>query len=380
MYKIDIIIPVYLGYIETKRCITSVLKTIKNNKDIRVIVLNDKSPDPNISEFLQYLSYKKKIILLNNKKNYGFTKTVNIGIRFSRTNDVIILNSDTEVANDWFKKLRWHAYSKKNIGTVTPMSNNATICSYPKYLEGKPPILKENPIGISTSLMDKFFFKANKKKNIVTPSSVGFCMFLTRESLKINGLFDYKTFKMGYGEENDFSCRCIENGYTNLIALDTYIFHEGSTSFKKIDNSISKRKLRFKNALKILLKKHPNFNKNVSKFIKENKIDRYNELVTIEILKYIKKKKVLFFIDSDEISNKKINDNFYYVLFEIKKNIKILRFYRKNKKDEFAIESINIEILKKILSCFKKDEINFTLCSKKNLLVIKKFLGLINKN
>jgi len=35
------------------------------------------------------------------------------------------------VADGWLDRLRAHAWSGDHVGTVTPLSNNATICSYP---------------------------------------------------------------------------------------------------------------------------------------------------------------------------------------------------------------------------------------------------------
>ena len=43
----------------------------------------------------------------------------------------VLLNSDTLVAPGWLEELRAVAYGAPDIGTVTPLSNDATILSYP---------------------------------------------------------------------------------------------------------------------------------------------------------------------------------------------------------------------------------------------------------
>jgi len=48
-------------------------------------------------------------------------------------NDVVLLNSDTVVTSGWLEKLRRCADSDPRIGTITPFSNNAEICSFPKF-------------------------------------------------------------------------------------------------------------------------------------------------------------------------------------------------------------------------------------------------------
>ena len=65
---------------------------------------------------------------MENKSNVGFVKTANIGMQNS-TKDVILLNSDTIVTHNWGKKIRNCAYSDRCIATVTPFTNNGTICS-----------------------------------------------------------------------------------------------------------------------------------------------------------------------------------------------------------------------------------------------------------
>ena len=63
----------------------------------------------------------KKIVVLDNEKNMGFVRTVNKGMKYSK-NDVILLNSDTEVTANWIEKIQNCAYSSQYIATVTPLT------------------------------------------------------------------------------------------------------------------------------------------------------------------------------------------------------------------------------------------------------------------
>src|SRR4029078_7087035 len=69
--------------------------------------------------------------MLRNPERRGFVASVNRGMALS-SRDVVLLNSDTRVTARWLEKLREAAASAPEIATVTPFSNDATICSLPR--------------------------------------------------------------------------------------------------------------------------------------------------------------------------------------------------------------------------------------------------------
>ena len=255
---VDVIIPVYRGLEETRRCINSVLNSAVTTP-FRLIVINDASPEIKITEYLRSLISFHQVVIVENDENLGFTATVNRGMNLSDKNDVLLLNSDTEVANDWLDKIKEHAYSDSRIGTVTPFSNNATICNYPT-LDG----MKELPDGESVQSLDAAFTTANKGQNIEIPTAVGFCMYIRRDCLNEVGLFDVETFGKGYGEENDFCLRATEKRWKHLLAADTFVFHEGEVSFQAGSNP---RKAR---ATNIMRQRYPEYETDVAIHIAKN--------------------------------------------------------------------------------------------------------------
>ncbi|MBY0377017.1 MAG: hypothetical protein K2Q33_00450, partial [Gammaproteobacteria bacterium] len=65
---VDIIIPVYKGLSQTKRCILSVLATTDVLKvKHRIIILNDASPEKEITQFLRALPQADNLILIENE-------------------------------------------------------------------------------------------------------------------------------------------------------------------------------------------------------------------------------------------------------------------------------------------------------------------------
>lgn len=132
--SIDIIIPVFNGYDDLIKCVDSVKKHTDFNKH-RLIIIDDKSTDGRIKEYLDSLQYENCIVIYN-EKNEGFSASVNKGMLSSEENDVLLLNSDTIVTKNWLEKIQRAAYSAGEIGTVTPLSNAATLASYPVFFKG----------------------------------------------------------------------------------------------------------------------------------------------------------------------------------------------------------------------------------------------------
>ena len=249
----DIIIPIYNALDCLKECLESILK----NTDLvqnRLILIDDKSPDENIVSFLRDFAAQHQdlnIIVLYNEKNLGFVGTVNKGMRYSNR-DVLLLNSDTEVPSHWLERIQTCAYSDKTIGTVTALSNNATLVSVPVGLQPN-----NIPDHLSLEEYAQIVYEASYNDYIDLPTSHGFCMFIKREVLDLIGFFDEENFGKGYGEENDFSFRCMDFGYRNVLCDNVYILHKESQSFKE-----DKQKL-LEHNLAVLNDRYPAYRKKI---------------------------------------------------------------------------------------------------------------------
>lgn len=252
---IDIIVPVYRGLDETRACLESILSA-ENQQPTRLIVINDCSPEPELTDWLREQAATKAMLLLENAENLGFVATVNRGMALSEDNDVVLLNSDAEVHGNWLDRLHTAAYSAQDIGTVTPFSNNATICSYPAFCQDN--VL---PPGFDLASLDRLFAKTNPGLTFDIPTAVGFCMYIRRVTLQRVGLFDVERFGKGYGEENDFCCRALAAGYRNILAGDIFVWHKGNVSFG--DSHNDRKQL----ALNTLEKLHPTYTGNVQAHI-----------------------------------------------------------------------------------------------------------------
>lgn len=253
--NIDVIIPVYKGRVETLRCLYSVL-TATTQVTFELIVINDASPDDVLTADLQRLAAKGLFTLLSNESNKGFVYTVNRGMAVHLTRDVVLLNADTEVYDGWLDRLAQAAARNPRTGSITPLSNNATICSYPEFLHDNP-----YPLEISYAELAALTATVNAGIEVETPTGVGFCLYIKRACLEAVGMFDEKTFGKGYGEENDFCQQAIKKGWRNIIIADVFVRHLGAASFQ------GEKAKRVQAALKILIKRYPFYQKEINAFI-----------------------------------------------------------------------------------------------------------------
>lgn len=225
----DVIIPIYNAYDATVDCIESVIKNTDLTKD-RLILVNDCSPDERISAHINAVKAQYQelnIVVIENEKNKGFVGTVNVGMRYSE-NDVLLLNSDTIVGKNWLEKMKNCAYSQPKVGTVTAMSNNATLVSVPQGL-----MRNEIPDNITIDEYNDMLSGCAYRDYPELPTAHGFCLYIRREALDLMGFFDEESFGRGYAEENDFSYRCMDYGFKNLLCDDVIVYHLESQSFSE---------------------------------------------------------------------------------------------------------------------------------------------------
>lgn len=284
---IDVIIPVYKGYDETLNCIYRVLSEA-NDISFDLIVIDDASPDEQLAGKLRELSSKGLFKLHTNRKNQGFVKTVNFGMRLSRDRDVVLLNSDTEVYNNWLDRLKRVAYSEERIGTVTPFSNNAEICSYPYNVQDNNMELE-----LSYSELDLVAAKVNKGKLVRLPTGVGFCMYIRRDCLIDTGYFDEEEFGKGYGEENDFCLRGESKGWSHVLAADVFVRHVGGSSFGP------EKLKRVANAIKVINSRYPGYDQRIQDFLLEDPVRECRQNIDVGRIKRQASKNVVLFVSHD---------------------------------------------------------------------------------
>lgn len=299
--KIDIIIPIYNAFDYVKACIQSLIHTDPGFYNYTIYLINDCSTDTNIKILIDEVAKKEKnFVSIHNESNLGFVGTCNKGILLSDQNDVLLLNSDTEVTKNWLLKLYKAAYSLKNVATVSPFTNSgAGILNIPDFY-------KNNSIPVRHSLesWSRTVEEVSLKDYIRTYTNVGYCFYIRRDAIKKIGLLDYETFGKGNGEEVDFCLRARRAGFVNLIATDTFIQHEGnSVSFKELEKTEknNSKKLLVEKHTKIIENRYPEFRLWLDYILTFNPWIPYHRLFFFFAEFYSKKKRILHFVNN--ISN-----------------------------------------------------------------------------
>ncbi len=220
---ISVIVPVYNQKKYIGRCIRSLLSQSLEKNFYEIIVVNDGSKDRTD----QALSlFKKDIIIINNKKNLGLPKSLNLGIKKAKGNYIIRVDSDDYVNQDFLSIIL--KFSRLN------PESDAFACDY--YLVNDK---------------EKIIKKINCLKK---PIACGI-LFKTHHLIDI-GLYDEKFL---INEEKDLRIRFKKKYTIDRIALPLY-------RYRQHENSLTKNKIKKKNYDLKLKKKYAqkNSNKKVS--------------------------------------------------------------------------------------------------------------------
>ena len=214
----------------TRECIES----IKNHtaEQHEIVFVDNGSTDGTAKWLKNLVKNNSHYKLIENKKNLGFSKGCNQGIKASTGEYILLLNNDVVVTENWLSGMLDCLNSAPDIGIVGPMTNNI---SGPQKL----PEVNYSSIDDLAEYARKFR-KKNRNRRIPCRRVVGFCMLFRRQLIDKIGPLDEK-FGSGNFEDDDFCLRASLTGYRNMIAGDVFIHHYGSKTFigNKIDYASS---------------------------------------------------------------------------------------------------------------------------------------------
>ena len=226
--SVVVTIPLFGAHELFVSCLRSVLR--HTHEDVPILVADDASLDPASAQFLQKLdhsgSLRHRLLYFRQEQNVGFVSNVNTAFELARPADVVVLNSDCQVGPRWLDQLRDAAYSDSAIATASALTNHGTILSVPHRNQPTPALpndLTVDEIALSVERMSP----RNRPR---IPTAIGHCFYVRRSALDLVGFFD-EAFSPGYGEEVDFSQRCILRGLVHIAADDVFVYHRGRGTF-----------------------------------------------------------------------------------------------------------------------------------------------------
>ena len=256
MRKCDIIIPVYKSPEWVKLCVYSLFKNTKISEIGTVFLIND-CDDSLTSNCLENLKNKySKIKVLKNKKNMGFVKTTNRGMKEAMLGDsdyVLLLNTDCILSKNAISKMIDACEKNKKVGLICPISSNAANLTLEMFE------------GFSFMDMNRLLEKKFSGMVFDACTVVGNCLMITRKCIEKTGYLD-EAYGMGYGEETDYQFKAMKNGFEAKVIIDTYVFHKSEASF---GSSKEKQERQAKNA-KLFFDRWGNEYNELMKKYKEN--------------------------------------------------------------------------------------------------------------
>jgi GT2 family glycosyltransferase len=224
--EVVVCIPLYGGHEHFVACLQSVLA--HTPAGVRILVSDDASPDGRSAQHIEGLARAApdRLLYVRQERNVGFPANVNAAFAGAAPADVVVLNSDCVVAAGWLEGLRGAAYADESVATATALSNNGTIVSVPDYCVPSPAL----PEGWTLKAAAAAVRECSLRLRPALITAVGHCMYVRRSALELVGDFDLE-FSPGYGEEVDFSQRCLARGLRHVAADDVLVLHHGGQSF-----------------------------------------------------------------------------------------------------------------------------------------------------
>jgi GT2 family glycosyltransferase len=224
-------VPVYGGHEHFVCCLQSLLAHTPD--DVPILVADDCTPEPASRDFVEKLeragALRHTVIWMRGVENIGFVGNVNNAFAATVPADVVLVNSDVVVAEDWLRGLRDAAWSDSTIATSTALTNHGTIVSVPHRNNPQPQL----PQDVTLKEAAERVRRRSGRLRPRLPVAIGHCLYVRRTALDLVGGFD-PAFAPGYGEEVDFSQRCLAAGLQHVVADDVFVAHHGGGSFEAL--------------------------------------------------------------------------------------------------------------------------------------------------
>ncbi len=270
---LNVIVPVYGGVDETRRCLNALFAQ-KSEHPMRIMIVDDAGPDPAMKDLLADYATRPGAVLVENPFNLGFVGSVNRALLNCPRGDVLLLNADAILPPGAIDRLSRAAHAEKEIGTVTPLSNNGEFTSFPVPFSPAP-----CPDDGTIEAIDAAARRVNDGSIINLPNGVGFCLYVKDECRQAIGLLNDADFIDGYLEEVDYCLRAAEAGFRNVCACDVYVGHIGGTSFGD-----RRRDLVMRN-IATLQKAFPDIKTQTYWFVQGDPLQKARHALQVELLK-----------------------------------------------------------------------------------------------
>jgi len=215
----SIIILNYNGTNFLKDCIDSIIR--ETHYPYEIIIVDNNSPDKSGEIFAKKYPDIKFIL---NENNVGVPEGLNIGIKNSTGNFIVLLNNDLILMPNWLEHF-FKAYEQTGDALYHPKSLKFKD---PTILDGTGGMINIFGFGFARDKGIKDNHQHEKQEEVSYAS--GTCMFVPKKIFDKIGLFDSTFF--AYHEELDLGWRAKIFGFKSYYVPESIIHHYGSAHWK----------------------------------------------------------------------------------------------------------------------------------------------------
>lgn len=234
MKSTSILVPVHNAVSHAINCTNAIWRTTNQFPNVFIHVVDDGSS----SDTTELRELAERVGSFHQRQSpIGYTLTANEFLNSAPGEQFFIINSDAIVFPEWLERMTRHLWSSRSVGLVSPVSNAAGYQSVPR---NRPNLLEKafrqtpiNPLphGLSGEAVNAKLASSSCQELIRVPFVHGFLIGIKAEVVRSVGVFDDKTFPVGFGEEIDYSFRAEDSGWSSVLAHDVYAWHVKSASF-----------------------------------------------------------------------------------------------------------------------------------------------------
>ncbi|HUW22005.1 MAG TPA: glycosyltransferase family 2 protein [Candidatus Bathyarchaeia archaeon] len=219
-----------------RNCLEAVFRAVKTagNQRIEVIVVDNASKDN--SPYLVRRQFPEAVLVIS-KKNVGFSRGNNLGLKKAKGRYILFLNSDTEIYPNSLRKMIEFMDKDETIGAVTPKTLLTSGKMDPDCHRGFPTPWASLTffLGLERLFPKSHFFgqyhKLYQDLDQVHEIDAGFGTFMLVRRDVINQVGTWDESYFFYGEDLDFFYRIKEAGWRVMFYAEPLLrHHKGASS------------------------------------------------------------------------------------------------------------------------------------------------------
>lgn len=270
-YKLGFVILHYHVIDETIRCVESIISQI-DTKNYSIVIVDNASTNGTGKELKEKYRDNKKVHVLLNDKNLGFSKGNNVGFKYAKEklkcDFICMTNNDTEIIQNNFFETILKEYEKSNFAVLGPEIHllDGTIFNYRKRLFTLEEIETEKKrmhknlflnytfiesiiLSLKSGIKKLIRWDKIKEKNpkeekldgrLENVWLHGCCLIFSPIYINIFDGLEEKTFF--YGEESFLFIRLLRNNMKNVYCPDVKIFHAEKASTSAVTGKNYKKR------------------------------------------------------------------------------------------------------------------------------------------